>query len=183
MALVVKNPPANAGDAGAWVCSLGPEDPLEEEMTTHSSVLAWRIPWTEEPGGLQSMGSQRVRHHRAHMPVSQGAPSSLLAGGSFWSAHLLLATLPASDGLPDVSSSSWLPAFSSLSVSSAPPASQGPPSVTPRLLTLCNPAEAPDETPRPPQGAVSLADLLCSDSTSRYPTAPLPASAALWPHG
>ena len=41
--------------------SLGQEDPLEEEMTTHSSVLAWKIPWTEEPGGLQSMGSQRVR--------------------------------------------------------------------------------------------------------------------------
>ena len=46
----------------AWVQSLGGEDPLEEEMATHSSILAWRIPWTEEPGGLQSMGSQRVRH-------------------------------------------------------------------------------------------------------------------------
>ena len=44
------------------VRSLGWEDLLEEEMTTHSSILAWRIPWTEEPGGLQSMGSQRVRH-------------------------------------------------------------------------------------------------------------------------
>ena len=42
------------------VRSLGREDPLEEGMATHSSVLAWRIPWTEEPGGLQSMGSQRV---------------------------------------------------------------------------------------------------------------------------
>jgi len=42
--------------------SLGWEDTLEEEMPTHSSILAWRIPWTEEPGGLQSMGSQRVRH-------------------------------------------------------------------------------------------------------------------------
>ena len=45
---------------------LGPhsarEDPLEKEMATHSSILAWRIPWTEEPGGLQSMGSRRVRH-------------------------------------------------------------------------------------------------------------------------
>ena len=38
------------------------EDPLEKEMATHSSILAWRTPWTEEPGGLQSMGSQRVRH-------------------------------------------------------------------------------------------------------------------------
>ena len=45
-----------------WVQSLGQEDPLEEEMTTHPSVLAWRIPWTEEAGGLQSVGSQRVRH-------------------------------------------------------------------------------------------------------------------------
>ena len=45
-----------------WVQSLGQEDLLEKEMTTHSSILAWKIPWTEEPGRLQSMGSQRVRH-------------------------------------------------------------------------------------------------------------------------
>ena len=44
------------------VRSLGQEDPLEKEMATHSSILAWRIPWTEEPGGLQSMGLQRVGH-------------------------------------------------------------------------------------------------------------------------
>ena len=44
-----------------WVQSLGQEDPQEKEMATHSSILAWRIPWTEEPSGLQSMGSQRVR--------------------------------------------------------------------------------------------------------------------------
>ena len=44
------------------VQSLGQEEPLEKGMATHSNVLAWRIPWTEEPGGLQSMGSQRVRH-------------------------------------------------------------------------------------------------------------------------
>ena len=43
------------------VQSLGQKDPLEEEMATHSSILAWRIPWTEEPGGLQSMGSQKSR--------------------------------------------------------------------------------------------------------------------------
>ena len=43
-----------------WVLSLGWDDPLEKSMATHSSILAWRIPWTEEPGGLQSMGSQRV---------------------------------------------------------------------------------------------------------------------------
>ena len=45
-----------------WVQSLGWEDLLEEGMATHSSVFAWRIPWTEEPGGLQSMGSQRLGH-------------------------------------------------------------------------------------------------------------------------
>ena len=45
-----------------WVRSLGWEDPLEKEMATHSSILAWRIPLVEEPGGLQSTGSQRVRH-------------------------------------------------------------------------------------------------------------------------
>ena len=45
------------------VLSLGREDPLEKKMATHSSILAWRIPWTEEPGGLQSMALQRVRHN------------------------------------------------------------------------------------------------------------------------
>ena len=51
----VKNPPAVQE---TWVRSLGREDPLEKEMATHSSILAWKIPWTEEPGSLQSMGSQ-----------------------------------------------------------------------------------------------------------------------------
>ena len=55
---MVKNLPANAH-------SLGGEDPLEEGMATHSSILAWRIPWIEEPGGLQFMGSQRVEHTEA----------------------------------------------------------------------------------------------------------------------
>ena len=59
----VKNLPTNVGDAGGRVQSLGREDPLEEEMATHSSFLAWRIPRTEERGGLQSMGSQGVRRH------------------------------------------------------------------------------------------------------------------------
>ena len=45
----------------SWVQSLGGEDPVEEEIATHSSILAWKTPWTEEPGGLQSTGSQRVR--------------------------------------------------------------------------------------------------------------------------
>ena len=96
VALVVKNPPVNAGDIrevasipgsgrspeegnsnphlvaqmvknlpairDTWVWSLGWEDPLEKEMATHSSILAWRIPWREQPGGLQSIGSQRVGH-------------------------------------------------------------------------------------------------------------------------
>ena len=53
--LVVKNLPADAGDTGSIS---GQEDPLEEDMATHSSILAWKILWTEEPGGLQSMGSQ-----------------------------------------------------------------------------------------------------------------------------
>ena len=52
---VVKNPSANAGNAGSIP---GQEDPLEEDMETHSSILAWKIPRTEKPGGLQSMGSQ-----------------------------------------------------------------------------------------------------------------------------
>ena len=54
-----------------WVLSLGGEYPLEKEMATRSSILAWKIPWTEEPGGLQSVGSQRVRH----------SPEATLAGG------------------------------------------------------------------------------------------------------
>ena len=56
---IVKNPPAMWE---IWAQSLGWEDPLEESMATYSSVLAWRIPWAEEPGGLQSIGSQRAGH-------------------------------------------------------------------------------------------------------------------------
>ena len=59
---VVKNPPAMQEPQETWVRSLGLENPLEEGMATHSSILSWRIPWTEEPGGLQSIGSQRVEH-------------------------------------------------------------------------------------------------------------------------
>ena len=57
---MVMNMPANAGEIKDAGSIPGLEDPLEEGMATHSSILAWRIPWTEEPGGLQSMGSQRV---------------------------------------------------------------------------------------------------------------------------
>ena len=60
IAQLVKNLPAMQE---TWVWFLGWEDPLEKEMATHSSIPAWRIPWTEEPGGLQSMGSQRVGHN------------------------------------------------------------------------------------------------------------------------
>ena len=56
---MVKHPPAMQK---TWLQSLGGEDSLEKEMATHSSVLAWEILWREEPGGLQSMGSQRVEH-------------------------------------------------------------------------------------------------------------------------
>ena len=54
---MLRNLPANAGDTDL---ALGREDPLEEEMATHPNILAWEIPWTEEPGGLQPMGLQRV---------------------------------------------------------------------------------------------------------------------------
>ena len=59
VAQMVKNPPAIQETR---VQSLGREDPLEKEMATHSSILAWELPWTEESGGLQSMGSQRIGH-------------------------------------------------------------------------------------------------------------------------
>ena len=59
VAQMVKSLPAVRGTS---VKSLGWEDPLEKEMATHSNILAWKIPWVEEPGRLQSMGSQRVRH-------------------------------------------------------------------------------------------------------------------------
>ena len=58
----VKNLPANAGDIRDLALVLGGENPLEKEMAAHSSILAWRIPRTEKPGGLQSMGSQRAGH-------------------------------------------------------------------------------------------------------------------------
>ena len=57
---MVKNPPAKAGDQGTQLRSKGWADPLEKEMTTHSNILTWKIPRTEELGGLQSMGPQRV---------------------------------------------------------------------------------------------------------------------------
>ena len=60
MAQKVNNPHAMQETQGIWVQSLGQEDTREEEMATHSSILAWKIPWTEDPSGLQSTGSQRI---------------------------------------------------------------------------------------------------------------------------
>ena len=82
VAQTIKNPPAMHK---TWVRSLGWEDSLEEGMATNSSVLAWRIPWTEEPGGLQSMALQRVGHDWSglasmHTEHWMGAPSSFFQG-------------------------------------------------------------------------------------------------------
>ena len=64
---VVKNTLAIQETQKTWVGSLGPEDPLKEGMATQSSILAWRIPWTEEPGGLQPIEWQRVRHDLSNL--------------------------------------------------------------------------------------------------------------------
>ena len=63
MAVVVKNLPANAGDIRDVSSIPESEDPLSEGMATHSRILSWRIPWREKPGGLESIGSQRVGHY------------------------------------------------------------------------------------------------------------------------
>ena len=60
---VVKNPPANAGEAENMGSILGQENHLEEEMATYSNIFTWKISWTEEPNRLQSIGSQRIRHN------------------------------------------------------------------------------------------------------------------------
>ena len=74
MAQTVKNLPAMWE---MWVCSLGHEDPLEKEMTTHPSILAWRIPWKEEPGGLQSIGSQKSDTQFSSVQFSRSVVDSL----------------------------------------------------------------------------------------------------------
>ena len=79
---MVKNPPASAGDlTDLTVQSLGQEDALEEGMATYSSILAWTIPWTEESGGLQFIGLQRVEHEKQfskHTPKVTNMCSSSL---------------------------------------------------------------------------------------------------------
>ena len=68
---MVKNPPANAGDTQTQVHSLGWEDPLESEMATCSNILAWKTPWTEEPGGLQSKESDITERLSTHTLTDQ----------------------------------------------------------------------------------------------------------------
>ena len=76
---MVKNLPTKAGNDRDGVQSLDQEGSLEEEMATHSSVPAWKIPWTEEPGGLQSMGSRRVDMTERPSEHAQGVPTLLPA--------------------------------------------------------------------------------------------------------
>ena len=104
----VKNPPSVQETQEMWARSLGWEDPLEKKMATHSSILAWKIPWTEEPGGLQSVGPRRVCHDEAHthgyipipqhhqipwkpaILVSSAAPSPLHSTPPQWSLFMVL---------------------------------------------------------------------------------------------
>ena len=72
------------------VQSLGWEDPLEKGMAAHSSILAWRIPWTEDPGKLQSMGSQRVRHNRANNTTTSDAMNKQSAGMAWTAQDMVL---------------------------------------------------------------------------------------------
>ena len=76
VAQTVKNPPAMQE---TWVCSQGWEDLLEKEKATHSSILAWRIPWTEQPGGLPSTGLQRLRHNWATFTLRKSVSRFLIA--------------------------------------------------------------------------------------------------------
>ena len=76
---MVKNPPANVGDKVH--CRLGGEDPLEEEMATHSSILAEKIPWTEESGGLQSVVAEYDSFEHAHIPRPSPPPAATHTAG------------------------------------------------------------------------------------------------------
>ena len=79
--LMVNNLPAVQE---TWVWSLGQEDPLEKKLATHSSILVWRIPWTEEPGRLQSTGSQRVRHDGATHTLTFHGHTPYTGGSQIW---------------------------------------------------------------------------------------------------
>ena len=95
MVLVVKNTPANAGDTEMWVRSLGQEDLLEKGIVTHSSILAWRIPCTEEPGGLQSVGSQRVGQDCSNLACTHKGIKHFILG--FPTDYLFHKNLPSSE--------------------------------------------------------------------------------------
>ena len=88
----VRNPPAMQELQETWVWSLGQEDPLEEGMATHSSILAWRIQWAEEPSGLQSIGSQSVGHGWSDLArtVESSLPLGEFPGGLVVRTHLSL---------------------------------------------------------------------------------------------
>ena len=85
----VKKSPAMQEPQEMWVRSLGREDPLKEGMATHSGILAWRIPWTEEPGGLPSTGLERVRHNWNNLAGIQPYGSGACFRGKLWKWILL----------------------------------------------------------------------------------------------
>ena len=116
---MVKDPPANVADAGVW--SLGWEDPLEEGMSTHSSILAWEIPWTKEPRGLESMGSQRVGHNwtteHAHTLFLVSHLVLTLAFGYSWCFHSFVGLVPS---LAVTLCLFWTMTFSSCTINTTP---------------------------------------------------------------
>ena len=114
-ASVVKNLPANAGDLGL-ILRLG--NPLEEEMVTHSSILAWEIPWTEKPGGLQSMGLQRVGYDWAGMQLGGKAALPPIA--------LALRSLPVKLWLGILGFPIGIPVSASCTMSKSPVKHHGP---------------------------------------------------------
>ena len=105
-----------------WVQSLCQKDPLEKGMATHSSILGWRIPWTEEPGGLQSMGSQRVGHTWATntraSSITRGEQGLWGVAGFLWGVHCLSGGLTSCSDLKMKAMGPW--GVSDASVSSEP---------------------------------------------------------------
>ena len=94
---MVKNQPASVGDKRDSGSILGREVPLEEEMATHSSILAWRIPWTEKPGGLQSMGSQKsdtTERLNNNIKLSQGVLLTFRSSSSHSTFHRYHTCMP-----------------------------------------------------------------------------------------